>query len=287
MPGHQREFSLGAAAFDFPAADDCAHPTQHALDSWRRAFSTEHTDAPVWSGIHTSCRAGQRLALQEARHVRLRLDCTMGQTSVAWQRRLAAVQEALSLRSPSLPTSLSVFGDDTAGSAAAALVLPQALQGAGQCITALTFTPPLKPHTTAPAKEHLSDDSVSVMGTWFLAAAAQAFPRLRSLTLLHTTATLPPPSQLPHVEQLVLSGNNVSAASSRFITALNKSIAPYLPQLTSLQYLRARDSYWPILLTPRTTTHTLPTLATADDLSDALLGLLFAHTPALKQLKVS
>ncbi len=276
-PGH-RKFSLGAAAFDFPAADDCAHPIQHAPDSWRRALTTEHADAAVWSGIHTSCRAGQNLALQEAKHVRLRLDCTTGQAPDAWQRRLAAVQQALSLRNSSLPTSLTVIGDDTAVSAAAALAVPKALHAAGRSVTALELC-------CSAVSKHYQD---------FMRLAAAAFPNLSSVKLVNALAPLlAPPSHLPHLTQLSFTTTTTTFDQAHDHTdlcdMLEKSVALYTPQVTSLTALDGgyHDIWWPHIFTPQTRSHTLTHLTTNDYLTDELMSLIDEYAPAVKHVSVS
>ncbi len=64
-----------------------------------------------------------------------------------------------------------------------------------------------------------------------------------------------------------------------------RSIAEYLPQLTSLTSDTCDD--WTVVFKPASTTHTLTSFSTEQPLTDELLTALLDHAPALKQLRVS
>ncbi len=64
-----------------------------------------------------------------------------------------------------------------------------------------------------------------------------------------------------------------------------RSIAKYLPQLTSLTLDTCDD--WTVVFKPASTTHTLTSFSTVQPLTDELLTALLDHAPALTQLSVS
>lgn len=279
-----RKVCLGAALFGFPAAHGDEDEYLQSLDAWVQLFLTAHADAGVLKGVATSCKAGRDLVLQSAPKARLEVTCSQQQANEAWGKRLACIQQALSVRrSTHGATTLAVICDrdydrdysdskgkkrEDQGPACLALI-PERLAGAGESITELQVWSTHQISTTA-----------------FLTSAAPHFPNLRTLDLQIFPAALPSPTALPKLTQLSIDfycGPYDGAAM------ICESISALITQLTSLEF-SACDHWpdpWPVILSPETTTTTLTKLSTRYPLDDTLLGLLLSHTPSLTHLGVS
>ncbi len=124
-----------------------------------------------------------------------------------------------------------------------------------------------------------------------LQTIALALPSLTSLSVGHCLASLPHPSNFPHLTHIDI--NTETGAADEVCS----SIAPYLAQITSL-HLHSYDADmevlmdywihdyipWRILFQPQQVTHTLTTLSTNAQLTDALVQVILDHAPALRDL---
>ncbi len=178
-----------------------------------------------------------------------------------WQRRLTRIQRELGIRGD-LPTRLYICVDDTPEAACSLTALPAFIRGWGQSITVI--------------EGMLSEDCA--LSTVFIRCMAPAAPNLSTLALHGSTCVLPAPEHLPHL---------ISLTMGRLQHDSCVSIAPYLPQLTSLTLFPNAHNHTELfqtVFTQRSTT--LTTFNTNTPLTDELLGLLLAHTPALTDLNV-
>ncbi len=254
-----RKFSLAAALWDFPQADDCAAPTQRAPDTWRVLFESEHTDSDVWPGVHSSCKRGRDWALRAAPRAIFTVDCTQDNEQLS--KQLAAVERALATRGER--ASALVLAYDRSGSSQEAVVM------AAQTIA--EFRP--KPNITALKIKCLPMyyNPAQIMPDMIQRTSA-ALPSITSLTIEGCGGPLPPRTRLPNLKHLDLS----QATHNVYPT-----VAPFTQQLTSIKL--------PLLLYPQaftTTTHTLTHISTGGALDGTLVAVLLAHAPAVTHLSV-
>ncbi len=267
-----RNFSLAAALWDFPQADDCAAPTQHAPDTWPVLFEEKHTDSQVLHGMFTSCPKGKQWALQRAKTATLKLDTTDGTDHATWQRRAAAAQQALGIRG-SLPTRLQITTNNSAESRAACEVLAR-----------LPFAD-FKGITHFAIKDTSRMDWRSETCARLLSAAVQA-PNLTSLDLDCLPSTFPTPSQVPKVTHLTLRVREADYLDSWLIFA-----DALLDQLTYLNISQENNNnvVGPLLfdLPENKVCPLLADLTLPDDLDGRLIDYLTTHTPFLQRLTVN
>lgn len=287
-----KPLSFGSAMLGAPAADHWCAPSQLVPDAWLLCFTKHHADAAVWSGLFRTCRGGRDLALRAARQAALTLPCFDQEPDAGWERQLATVRDALSVRG-ARPTRLRLPGLQTDGEdqinfhtgrtcdawARRLALMPGRLVGVGQGITKL---------------------DLSLWGEWeygvFLTQLAWACPNVTSLQLKlpytlkpNFTSPQPPPipprSLWPKLTSLRVPQGSVDT------DWLVQHVAPYMGQLTTLQLPSCpyyQTVQWPALFPQYpTTTNTPLTHFTANaQLTDGLLSELLAHAPGLESLSV-
>ncbi len=298
-----RKFSLAAALWDFPQADDCAAPTQHVPDSWRILFEDDSTDSqvvvvvilhrrpPAWlwmvlHGMFSACPSGKQWTLRRAKSAKLTLDCTGPQADdPARQRQLQTLRQDLAVRG-CLPTALQLQYEPTASSQEAVASCAEALGPSNSSVSSVTLTPSLPTHELLTAQA--------------MTRAASALSNITMLTLGGCVERLPDPSHLLHLKHLHIP--LLPYPDTGFDDNMCASLAPYLQQLTSLHLSERKDApsiseedehlyvtrwtqiYWDKIFTTPTTT--LTHFTTGADLDDEILGLLVEYAPALKHLSV-
>ncbi len=287
--------SLAAAVFNWPAAPGFIDPPQPIPADWREQFISQYVlpDTEVLCGLYRSCGAGRQWVLTRAPHATLTLDCSAAAAVPDRLHQLSAVRRDLLARSSSdsLPTKLVVVCDKQCAKDGPFSALSRALADCGQAITDLQVMS--GEGSQAPAFSTASA---------FLAEMAAVCPRLISLSI-NVPCLLPPPSALPHVTKLhfqleVRAGDDAGEPIPDYHTpAVLQSAARLLPQLTTLQphfVYRYADDYdeeptlpWHSLFTPpQSTPQTLTCFKTTSCLDEELLELLLNHAPALRCLEV-
>ncbi len=264
-------FPLATALFDWPASNDCAAPDQYAPETWKASFD-EHqaADRGVLCGLFRSCTSGRDYVLQRAPTITLTLDTTVSQEPTAWLSRISTLRQILSARG-SRPVHLTVVCDDTEHSAAAASVIGALGDSVAVAELRVKDKTPYdeQPSAAASAIHHLTAPALG--------------PHLT--TLAPTCAVLlPPPSSLTNVTQIL--ADLLNSESERWPDDVHDrvldSIAPYLPQLTSLTVHIEGDLFMHRVLTD--TSHTLTSFTASCALGPELVGLLLDHCPALENI---
>lgn len=238
MSDHQaqpeRQASLGALFFGFPAQDADRGSDAQAPDAWQILFATEHADAGLLWGILCTCRAGRDFILQTAKKAKLRLDFSAEQPAGVWERRLSAVQQALASRgNKRTKLALTVGTDSLPAFTTAAVLLRDPVPSISK----------LRLRAAAVYAEDIQPADRIITG--LLQCAAPSFTNLRSLSIKFALSTLPPPSQLPHLTELTvrLPYGCIPEPDNPIVQVPCKSIAPFLPQL---QCLKLDGPNWPV-----------------------------------------
>lgn len=221
-------------------------------------------DSEVFDRLFCVSRTAQLWTLQHAPDATLRFELYGDESPNARQRQLAAARAALTARGR-LPTKLSVWVFKGPANECIAAAIPSFLWQVGQGITRLEFD--------------CSSEGATELGTLFMRCLAPSVPNLTTLTLSISACAMPTPPALPLLTELTMSKVPQHCCAS---------IAPYLTQITALnidpQHNIDEAAFFTALITTHTTT--LTSLETDAGLSDALLGLLLAHAPALTELCV-
>ncbi len=150
------------------------------------------------------------------------------------------------------------------------------LGATGSCITSLDLS------LTVTSQSTRKDSSIVKE---FLQGVADACPRLASLTLDRCISSLPAAPPLPHLTQLAITFPN-PVADRAVVESFSMSLAPFVPQLTSLRIVTAPGAQWPTWPSVfKATAHILTHIHTDAALTDELLGLLLQHATALTELR--
>ncbi len=278
---------LFAALVDIPseagaaygiAEDSQQYSSQTVPTAWRDLFYGQYADAAVWSGKHSSCRLGRDFALTAAPTFTVQLQPPQGNKLPGpWKGQLSAVERALRTRGTRGAT-LRLLGNDVRAAAAAFDCVTTELHSASAAITHLELR---AVQALITGRVLIDSEAVSAL----LQRAATAFTHITALTIHEANPyTLPPPSTMPHLKHFTsrvaftLTAENEMA----FYRSL-ASLAPYMPQLVSIDI----DSYqripWEQALTPASTSHTLRSLKTGA-VTTHIVALLLDHAPALKEI---
>ncbi len=239
-----------------------------------------HLDPESRLALFRSSRACRQCALEAADQLTVTLLAHSGLSEAEWQRRRASAEQALAVRGPQRNTKL-LLRLPTPNPAALQSILSVS-EAAGRAVTELEVVQlPSSPLRTE-----------GIYTPWLQALPA-AFPNLHTLSVSHLCGCLPPPAQMPHLRELhvhLCPGSGTPSEPSEASTVVYQcaSIAEYLPQLTALSVRRYYDRDgmyvpWPTVFTH--TSHTLTHFAITDSLSDSILRLLLAKTPALTHLE--
>ncbi len=277
-----QRFSLGAAAFGGLPDATCAQPQDQAPLAWQRLL-VKHADPPALRGLFTCCRGGRDLVLQHADQVTLTLPLLLSQSYEQWIAQHGQVKSALSTRGR-LATRLHLDGWDGRGAPVLAeaplpmILLYQLLQ------------PSIAAGITHAVIQSTCQQDPPPSGV------TQVLAELPSLTRLELAFAqlwpLPPPAALPHLRDLCINTARLAESERAVLARFWVSLAPYLPQLTSLHIADRLDddTLLPInrLFTPATAAPHLTTLLLPNhNLSDQLLAYLLDHASAVEQLSVS
>lgn len=244
---------MAAAMWDFPQADDCAAPTQHAPDAWIAEFESEYAGSEAMLLLGCTCKAGWRMAQQNAL---LLIDFT----HQGWGQQLADVKRVLTERgaNPSrLKVRVSCYDDTAADSALLTLLTDH-----GAAVTELR---------------------VSFVDTW-PAWAMQQQPTQGAPPAERAARVLPAPARMRRLTRIRLVLNGPVQPTPKQIS-LYQSVSEYIQQLTTLRVMWGHTTPdWAALLS--NTTNTLTHFTTDADLDDQLLGSLLEHVPSLRALGV-
>ncbi len=263
MPPNSTD-AVGAAILGLPAADSAAVPREHTPDSWRVLLASHPDAAKV---IMQSCTVGRDWVLSTAPKATLQLNCAAQASPWLWHRRVAAVADALHTRG-TLPTTVKLKCDESGSCATQASVLFTGLRGASRGVQALQV------HFDY---TQLAPDNQPLTG--LLQCAAQTFSGLRSLTVnTWKRCVLPAPALLPQLQHLSIDATDIDAVVRGSLT---RSIAAFVPQLSSLEYQGADTAQL-----FQSLTHTLTHLTLGQALTDDSLQALVTHAPALQSLTV-
>ncbi len=268
-----RTFKLGPALVRAPDS------TAQLPDTWLTDLLSKHLDRNDRLAVAQTCKAGLNLLLDEWEDARLTITVrpSSDESPAALLRRMRSAKEQLK-RGNRGDTALwfeqgekEVGKDDTWW------------QVALSCLTGACDTIPA------------CDIQLQHIPQQLLSLAGQALPALRALQLgapgnKGFSAHLPPPTHLPSLLGLILMP---AAAGTR--TSLWASVAPYLPQLTSLtiaeQPASARDPAtqrpaWSSIFSLTHPTTTLAELSLPVQFTTWLAALLQKAAPALNELRV-
>lgn len=267
-----KKFSLGAAVLGFLQAENCFSPTQLPPGPWLLCFTEQHADAAVWAGLFSSCRGGRELALTHARKATLMLRCANRPPDAGWRAQVAAVRQALRVRGarPTRvdlePASWFCKDPDSYVWLVRLAIIPGQLLDVSAGVTELYFR--------------------GCSNSTAIAALATTFPNITHFK----GPQVPPPSYWPRLTSLVL--RSVDGYTRAAEKALWSLVAPYLPQLTTLELPQCHYPSGGVIpwraLFPRELATNLPltTFTTHEVLTDKLLSKLLTHTPHLEQLTV-
>ncbi len=250
-----------------PALVEASDSTAQLPDTWRTDLLRKHLDSNDRSALAQTCKAGLNLLLDEWEDATLTIAVrpSSDESPAALLRRMRAARAQIQRRSRG---STELWFEQGEGEMAKEdtwwQVALSSLIGACDTITSCGLNLQHMPH-------HM------------LALAGQALPALRSLELGSPggkgySAQLPPPSHLPTLRELTL---NRAAAGTH--TSFWASVAPYLPQLTSLTIAEQPASAiepdtqrpaWASIFSPTKPTNTLTKLAVLAYLDPWLAALL-------------
>ncbi len=248
------KFSSGAHLLGFPAADECAAPTEQQEEdpgAWLVEFRAKHAGRAVYQGVFTSCPAGRDWVLRNARQATLQLDTADRRSSRQCQRRLCAVKAALLTRGTA-PTTLVMTLSSRSSSVLAEIVGEQ-LQGAAAGVSELRLEC-LSESKSERGNERGSNDIAAC-----LRSVAPALHRLSKLQL-HSQYRLAD------------------------IKVLCRPLSACVPRLMSLELTAyGLELPWADVFTqPTTLTH----FSTSATLDDPLVSLLAKYAPAVTHLTV-
>ncbi len=201
-----------------------------------------------------------------------------GLSQAAWQRRFARAEQALALRGPQRNTKL-LLRLPTPNPTAFQSILSIS-EAAGRAVTNLEVQ-----QVRSSAEPHEGVHTAS------LRALPAAFPNLRTLRIHRLCGCLPPPGLLPHLREVDATIRPQPAGAcqphqGRTANQLFESIAPYLPQLTTISIsIKSEDYDWSQLF--KSTSKTLHRFRTSELASPALLRCLRTHAPALEYFLAS
>ncbi len=227
-------------------------------------------DGPSRLQVFRVSRALQLWVLQSAPQATVTLLAYSGLSEDTWQRRLALAEQALATRGPGQRQNTKVvLRIPTPHPTALQSTLSMA-EAARQCYAALEVQQYDYPTTAGP------DAAPNPLQPW---PAAVPLP-IHTLILKHMCGPLPSPALLPQLRELRVQFSLSSRGALRQRCA---SIAPFLPQLSSLSLERYFDRDWSVLFGSRVST-SLKHFATDAILTDTLLQLLLKYAPQLEQL---
>ncbi len=233
--------------------------------------------AQVWSGLFTATPATREWALQTAPTLTLYIRRNEERTE-EWLRFFARCARALATRAatPHLTTRVEVIINGAEVSRAESLRgFVHLLACHGACVTELAFY-----------GNGTSDGASSVS----IALSEIRTPNLVKVELHDCFGVFPAPWLLPSVREVVIdyTGDDVLGA----LPDVYASVAPFLPQLTSLTVNESIDSLglystgpsadkpepkWKRLFNKHSTTRTLKKFSTTGTLTDTLLNLILKH----------
>ncbi len=260
-----REFKLG------PPLLKTSDSTALLPDTWRTDLLHKHLDKDGRAALAHTCKAGLNLLLDEWEDATLSITVrpSSDESPTALLRRMRAANKQLKRRSRGSTSLWFQQGnwetpqEDTWGQVALSGLM-------GFC------------DTVTKCRLHLQH-----IPQQLLSLAGETLPTLRTLELGSPgdkgySAQLPPPSHLPSLRELTL-----GRAAEGTHASLWASVAPYLPQLTSLTIAEQPAGAPPALIFSRThPTTTLTEFSVYGYLTPALAGLLQTAAPALGTLTV-
>ncbi len=244
--------------------------------AWATALATKHLDAGSRRAVYLASPACQTWVLGAAAHAAVTLIAYDGMSPAVWQRRLACAERGLMARGlQHRGTTTLILHLPTPNHAAQQSVLSLA-PVAGAAVTELDL------------RQCPAETGQDLAHTDWLHGLPAAFPHLRSLRVSRLCGRLPPPAVLTHLRELHL---HLVAAQSQGSTGCSiaemcASIAPYLPQITTLTLSSTQHRLpWASVFSVASTT--LTHFTTPDVLTDELVGCLCEYAPGLVQLGCS
>ncbi len=221
-PMPPKRFSLGAALFGSPPADEHEGPAQQAPDAFLLRLWELSTEDEL-SGFFQAGRASRDALLASADSATLTIDFTTVQPDQdAWSTRLTLLQQALITRGERGSTKVSIICTREQSNTPAFQQVATMLAGTGQAVDMLVF---LK----VPQGQN-APDSTALAG--FLQTAAPGLGRLDGLSFECGPCCVPAPAVLPRLGCLRMTLE--PGADPSVIVATLTSIRPYLGQLWSL-----------------------------------------------------
>ncbi len=274
---------------DQPAAAPAAQPSFLQMlitaEPWGYALFAALDGRSRLALAHTSPDF-RHWVLTAAAHATISLLAYGGLSEAAWQRRFARAQQALALRAQHGRADNTLVVRVPTPSPAALQALRSIPASAGSAVTGLQLLQNQSYSGTGPSEG---------VHTLWLRGVGAAFPNLRSLRVSRLAGCLPHPTHLSHLIELqvclcpaeVLTGQAAAAgpepAAGPGIEQLIDSIAPFVPQLTTLEITNhGWHSFWPQLLT--TTTTSLQRLAFDTFIDDQCVELICKRAPALQHI---
>ncbi len=216
----------------------------------------QHTDGPGLLALMRASKECRDWVLRSAPEAALQLDLRSAEPHTLWLRRLVAVRECLEARGPGAPLQLCILCSGSTFTGVLLALICQYLGPACHRVTELV----IRPYMTQPDSQ---------TAAFFIQSMASMMPKLNQLTL-HTFATLPPPTALPSLAELVVKVGDSSDETAGSV--LCSTVGACAKQLTSLVFYNYGRNAVPYEALLPSTTYTLTHLDISKALDDQFTG---------------